>query len=212
MAGPTRPARVYLDTSVIGGCLDDEFRAPSLRLFNRSRIGGILLVLSDITLAELAAAPASVRSVIEDLPRGRVELIRQSTESDALAEEYIRQAVVSRRMLADAQHIAVARVDVLASWNFRHIVNWTGSADSTRSISVPAIPSWRSDHPWSFGPMMTKTFDSVKLMRTLRDKLSRDMENMTAEERLRYIRATAASTGLEVKMAAAEPDATQQQA
>jgi hypothetical protein len=46
--------------------------------------------------------------------------------SEALAEEYIRQAVVSRRMLAHAQHIAVAtvaRVDVLVSWNFRHIVN-----------------------------------------------------------------------------------------
>lgn len=64
--------------------------------------------------------------MIEDLPRGCLELIHQNAESEALAEEYIRQAVVSRRMLADAQHIAVAtvaRVDVLVSWNFRHIVN-----------------------------------------------------------------------------------------
>ena len=126
MAGPARLARVYVDTSVIGGCLDDEFRAPSIRLFNRSRGGGMLLVFSDITLAELAAAPASVRNVIEYLPRGCLELIRQDAEAEALAEEYIRQAVVSRRMLADAQHMAVAtvaRVDVLVSWNFRHIVN-----------------------------------------------------------------------------------------
>ena len=117
MAGPARPTRVYVDASVIGGCLDDEFRTPSIRLFNRSRAGGTLLVVSDITLAELASAPASVRNVIEDLPRGCLELIRQNAESEALAEEYIRQAVVSRRMLADAQHIAVAtvaRVDVLA--------------------------------------------------------------------------------------------------
>jgi predicted nucleic acid-binding protein len=126
MAGPARPTRVYVDTSVIGGCLDDEFRTPSIRLFSRSRAGGTLLVVSDITLAELASAPASVRNVIEDLPRGCLELIHQNAESEALAEEYIRQAVVSRRMLADAQHIAVAtvaRVDVLVSWNFRHIVN-----------------------------------------------------------------------------------------
>lgn len=128
MAGPgrTRTIRVYVDTSVIGGCLDDEFRAPSLRLFDRSRAGDALLVISDTTLAELASAPAKVRAVIEDLPRKCVELIRQSAESEALAEEYIRQAVVSRRMLADALHIAVAtvaRVDVLVSWNFRHIVN-----------------------------------------------------------------------------------------
>ena len=27
MVGPGRSIRVYVDTSVIGGCLDDEFRA-----------------------------------------------------------------------------------------------------------------------------------------------------------------------------------------
>jgi hypothetical protein len=45
-----------------------------------------------------------VRNVIEDLPKGCLELIHQNAESEALAEEYIRQAV-------------------LLSWNFRHIVN-----------------------------------------------------------------------------------------
>lgn len=52
--------------------------------------------------------------------------MHQREESEELAEEYVRQEVVSRRMLVDAQHIAVAtvaRVDVLVSWNFRHIVN-----------------------------------------------------------------------------------------
>ena len=49
--------------------------------------------------------------------------------------------------------------------------------------------------------MTTKTFDSVTLMRELRDKLSQEMEHMTAEERLRYIRGKAASTGLSSKMA-----------
>jgi hypothetical protein len=44
--------------------------------------------------------------------------------------------------------------------------------------------------------MRTKTFDAVKLMRDLRDKLSKDMEHMTAEERMRYIRGKAASTRL----------------
>lgn len=44
--------------------------------------------------------------------------------------------------------------------------------------------------------MTTKTFDSVKLMRELRDKLSQEMEGMTTEERVRYIRDKAASTAL----------------
>lgn len=88
MVGPARPIRVYADTSVIGGCLDEESRTPSIRLFDRSRAGGTLLVVSDITLAELASAPARVRNVIEDLPRGCLELIHQNAESEALAEEY----------------------------------------------------------------------------------------------------------------------------
>lgn len=57
--------------------------------------------------------------------------------------------------------------------------------------------------------MTTKTFDSVKLMRELRDRLSQEMEHMTAEERLRYIRAKAASTGLGRKMAEDKRDAVQ---
>lgn len=126
MAARGKLLRVYVDTSVIGGCLDEEFRAASIRLIERSRTGDALLVISDITLAELAGAPPKVRSVLEDLPKGRLEFVQQDEESEALGEEYIRQRVVSRGMLADAQHIAVAtiaKVDVLVSWNFKHIVN-----------------------------------------------------------------------------------------
>ncbi len=126
MAAQRKSFRIYADTSVIGGCLDEEFRAASIRLIERSRTGDALLVISDITLAELAGAPSRVRSVIEDLPKACVEFVRQDEESEALAEEYIKRGVVSRRMLADAQHIAVAamaKVDVMVSWNFRHIVN-----------------------------------------------------------------------------------------
>ena len=57
--------------------------------------------------------------------------------------------------------------------------------------------------------MTTKTFDSVRLMRELRDTLSQEMEHMTAEERLRYIRDKAASTDLGRKMAEDERDAAQ---
>ena len=126
MAGARKTIRVYVDTSVIGGCFDEEFRRASIQLFDRSRAGDAVLVVSDITLVELASAPETVRGVLEDLPGECLELVHQSRESQELAEEYIRQAVVSRRMVVDAQHIAVAtvaRVDVLLSWNFRHIVN-----------------------------------------------------------------------------------------
>ncbi len=44
--------------------------------------------------------------------------------------------------------------------------------------------------------MTTKTFDSVKLMRELRAKISQEMEHMTPEERIRYIQEKAASIAL----------------
>jgi hypothetical protein len=47
-------------------------------------------------------------------------------EAEALAAEYIRDGAVGKNQRADALHIAiatVARVDVLVSWNFKHIVN-----------------------------------------------------------------------------------------
>ena len=58
--------------------------------------------------------------------------------------------------------------------------------------------------------MTTKTFDAVKLMRELRDKLSREMEGMTPEERMRYIRDKAASTSLGRTIAQGNRKAAQQ--
>lgn len=57
---------------------------------------------------------------------------------------------------------------------------------------------------------MTKTFDAVKLMRKLRERLSEEMEQMTPEERVRYIRNKAASSDLGKKIAEDEGDAAQQ--
>lgn len=47
-------------------------------------------------------------------------------EASALAEEYLTAGVIGSAHLEDARHIATAtvqRVDVLVSWNFKHIVN-----------------------------------------------------------------------------------------
>jgi hypothetical protein len=58
--------------------------------------------------------------------------------------------------------------------------------------------------------MTTKTFDAVRLMRELRDRLSQEMERMTPEERMRYIREKAASTGLGTESGEGRGDAAQQ--
>ena len=45
--------RVYIDTSVIGGCVDEQFRGPSRRLIERAERGEVTLVVSEATLREL---------------------------------------------------------------------------------------------------------------------------------------------------------------
>ena len=118
--------RIYTDTSAIGGCLDEEFRTPSLKLFERFRDGADTLVLSALTLAELENAPQGVLEVVQAVPRGSLEEVDFSSEAADLAREYISAGVIGAAHLEDAQHIALAtvtRVDALVSWNFKHIVN-----------------------------------------------------------------------------------------
>ena len=118
--------RVYADTSVIGGCEDEEFREPSRQLIDRFALGEMTLVLSDLTLRELEAAPVQVREILGVVPSQHTEMLDLSEEAEVLAAEYIERGVLSSKMLADALHIAAATlagVDVLVSWNFKHVVN-----------------------------------------------------------------------------------------
>jgi hypothetical protein len=118
--------RVYVDTSVLGGCEDEEFSEHSIRLMETFVRGDRVLVLSILTIQELTAAPASVRQRLASVPEPYIETLPLDAEAEALAEEYVAAGVLTARMRADAQHIAMAtlaRVDVLVSWNFKHIVN-----------------------------------------------------------------------------------------
>ena|SRR6185295_16182808 len=118
--------RVYTDTSVLGGCEDDEFREPSRRLLEAFVGGKLTLVLSELTLRELEAAPEGVRMVVARVPQVHIEPVALSQEAEDLAAAYIEDGAIAASMRADALHIAlasVARVDVLVSWNFKHIVN-----------------------------------------------------------------------------------------
>jgi hypothetical protein len=119
-------ARVYVDTSVIGGCEDDEFSEYSARLMGYFVRGDFILVVSSLTVQELATAPAEVRAHLAEVPEAYIEILQLDAEARDLAEAYIAAGVITANMRADAQHIAiasVARVDVLVSWNFKHIVN-----------------------------------------------------------------------------------------
>ncbi len=113
-------SRVYIDTSVVGGCEDEEFKEHSLQLMECFSIGEFKLVLSSLTVQELVEAPEVVRKHLKSVPEKNIVVIQLDSEVIELAEDYINEEVVSQKMRADAQHIAfatIANVDVLVSWN-----------------------------------------------------------------------------------------------
>lgn len=118
--------RVYIDTSVIGGCFDLEFEEWSNKLFDEFRAGKKIAVLSDVSLDELSDAPKRVQNIINTVPDEYLELLASESQSKDLTDKYIFEKAVSNKYYEDALHIAIAtiyQVNVLASWNFRHIVN-----------------------------------------------------------------------------------------
>jgi hypothetical protein len=118
--------RVYADTSVFGGYFDEEFEDGSIQLIVEFKKGKKILVLSEITLQELDLAPDNVKRLLEEIPTKSIEYVTFDEDSNFLATKYIEEKAVSKKYLLDAQHIAIAtinHVDVLVSWNFKHIVN-----------------------------------------------------------------------------------------
>jgi len=118
--------RLYFDTSVFGGVFDEEFQEESKQLFERVINGQILCVYSEVTESELLNAPKQVRDFFKSLPHENLEKIESSDEILTLATKYIEEKVVGQTSFDDCLHIATAtiyKVDILVSWNFKHIVN-----------------------------------------------------------------------------------------
>lgn len=119
--------RLYADTSVFGGCFDEEFAEASRRLFEQVASGRFRLLLSQTTVEELADAPSHVRELLTELPDEKIEILDLTGEVILLRNAYIDAGVVQSDSLLDAEHIAaatIAKSDVVVSWNFRHIVQF----------------------------------------------------------------------------------------
>ena len=119
--------RIYVDTSVFGGCFDPEFKIWSNRLIDYFIIGKHKAVISDISKFELKFAPKDIQKILNDIPNENLEIVSLTKEERKLSELYIKEKIVTKKSLADTQHIAIAtiqQVDLLVSWNFKHIVNY----------------------------------------------------------------------------------------
>ena len=121
----TETLRIYIDTSVLGGCFDVEFAEWSNGLVRDFRAGRLVPVLSDVTAAEVADAPAPVRELHQEMLvlAGSVLVITPKVVD--LVAAYEARKILASKYGADMRHIAlatIADVDALVSWNFRHIV------------------------------------------------------------------------------------------
>jgi len=117
--------RIYVDTSVLGGCVDAEFSPWSNGLVEDFRRGVFRAVLSDVIAEEIGRAPATVQAVYQELLNLGAEVVSVSSDVLHLVAAYEARAILGPRFRNDLLHIAlatVASVDVLVSWNFRHIV------------------------------------------------------------------------------------------
>lgn len=118
--------RIYIDTSVVGGYFDEEFKEATSKLFERLIQDEVIFVVSDLLDLELINAPTHVRLLLHSYPADKFQRLELTEEAIKLADTYINEKVVGKTSLEDCRHIALAtihKVDVLASWNFKHIVN-----------------------------------------------------------------------------------------
>ena len=116
--------KIYLDTSVIGGCFDKEFEKFSNLLFLKFQKKLCIPLISEVVLAEIEKAPSAVRQKLEELKD--IKVITVTKEMKTLAKKYVEEKIVTPKYADDALHIAIStiiKVDVLVSWNFKHIVN-----------------------------------------------------------------------------------------
>lgn len=159
--------RIYVDTSVVCGCHDDEFLESSRKLIDRFRNGSAVLVHSVLLRRELVRAPRAVREIIEQLPDEAKEMTTLTEEAMHLAEAYIEEGAIESDYRIEARHVALAscaRVDVLASWNIGHM--------ATKDLRNPVI-----------GP---NQFDQRRYVRIAQAEIEEETKGMSPAEIVEY--------------------------
>ena len=120
-----RTPTLYLDTSVLGGFFDDEWKSPTQVLWKQMEEGKYHFFTSSIAAEELTEAPERVRELFNETFSPET-VLGVTAEMEQLASAYMSKAVVPPKYSDDARHVAactVAKIDYLVSWNFKHLVN-----------------------------------------------------------------------------------------
>ena len=120
--------KIYLDTSVYGGCYDEGFEASNQLIEWIHQNSKVVVYYSDVLNKEINNAPVLVRKRLLKILR-RIENKRYvylNDKSKRLASEYIMRFALPSDSIIDAKHIALAsihKIDYILSWNMKHMVN-----------------------------------------------------------------------------------------
>ena len=124
--------KVYLDTSVINFLFaydSPEKRETTAQFFeDYVKPQKIEAYISDVVIGEIMKTPdrkkrALLQNVVKEY---EFILLYLNEESEHLGELYVQNGIIPPKKIEDAYHIAITTVnelDILVSWNFRHLAN-----------------------------------------------------------------------------------------
>jgi hypothetical protein len=118
---------LYLDTSVIGGRFDEEFKTPTRELFRQADLGFYKLFVSVVTESEIQNAPPEIQKFFIETFTDAGQILPLTEESEKLARAYVAAGIVTANYADDARHVAIAtaeQVGLVVSWNFKHLANY----------------------------------------------------------------------------------------
>jgi hypothetical protein len=141
--------RIYLESSIWGMLAPGQnpaYQAPTRELLDQCVAGIHSPCISDVVAAEVQQAPPDVQLVVlRELERVSPILLAMPPEAETLAQRFLQEGILPPRRLDDARHVAcamVSEIDLLVSWNYRHIANVRKSA---RFNAVALLAGWRGN-------------------------------------------------------------------
>ena len=125
----SKKPRVYLDTSIWSFQFHDDSpdrQEITKKFFNQVRQGHYDVYSSGVVINELKAANEPRRSqLLDSFNQISPTHLHTNEEALELCRRYLGSGMLTEKSRNDALHIAIAVVndiDILLSWNFRHVV------------------------------------------------------------------------------------------
>ena len=127
-----RKTRLYLDTSIISFALSDDIpdsdRNITLKLVEEINKGVYEAFVSDVVIREVGTTRdinkrEDLFRFVESMELGEILVVDE--EADRVADKYIEEGIIPAVYRDDALHVALTTLkglDILVSWNFRHLV------------------------------------------------------------------------------------------